>query len=67
VVVAAVDPSSAAAVAGVQAGDLIQEVEHKPVHNLGEYQQAVAARAGQPVLLLINRGGTTHYVIVELQ
>ncbi len=67
VVVTAVDPSSAAAVAGVQAGDLIQEVNHKPVHNQGEYQQAVAASGGQPVLLLINRGGTTHYVIVQLQ
>ena len=66
-VVTAVDPSSAAAVAGVQAGDLIQEVNHKPVHNQGEYQQAVAASGGQPVLLLINRGGTTHYVIVQLQ
>jgi len=67
VVVTAVDPSSAAADAGVQAGDLIQEVDHKPVHNQGEYQQAVAAIGGQPALLLINRGGTTHYVIVQLQ
>ena len=67
VVVTAVEPSSPAAVAGIQAGDLIQEVNHKPVHNVNEYQQAISASKGGPVLLLINRGGTTHYVLIQPQ
>jgi serine protease Do len=67
VVVTAVDPSSTAAVAGVQTGDLIEEVNHKPVHNVMEYDQAISAGGNQPVLLLINRHGTTHYVLVARQ
>ncbi len=67
IVVTAVDPSSPAAVAGVQTGDLIEEVNHKPVHNVNEYQETIGSSGNQSVLLLINRGGTTHYVIVQPQ
>ncbi len=67
VVIANVDPSSSAAVAGIQQGDVIEEVNHKPVHNVGDYHGAVAGLANQPVLLLVNRDGTTHYVVVEPQ
>lgn len=67
VVVTEVDLSTAAAVAGLQAGDVIEEVNHKPVRNLNEYQQAIDSMGNQPVLLLINRRGTTHYVIVRPQ
>ncbi len=67
VVVTAVDPSSTAAAAGIQTGDLIQEVNHKPVRNATEYQQAIAASGNQPVLLLTNRQGITHFVIVQPQ
>jgi serine protease Do len=67
VVVTAVDPSSQAAVAGIQTGDLIEEVNHTPVHNVNDYEQAIAANANKPVLLLINRQGTTHFVIVQPQ
>ena len=67
VVVNQVDPDSAAAQAGIQQGDVIQEVNHKPVHNVDEYQAALAGTANQPVLLLIDRGGTTLFVVVEPQ
>ncbi len=67
VVVADVDPSSPAAAAGVKHGDVIEEVDRKPVHNVGEYRQALAGRANQPVLLLINRGGNTLFVVVQPQ
>src|SRR6202167_3859058 len=61
VVVTNVDPSSAAAAAGLDRGDVIQEVNHKPVHNIAEYKQAVAAAGKQPVLLLVNlQGGVTN-------
>jgi Do/DeqQ family serine protease len=67
VVVAQADPSSEAAAAGIERGDIIQEVNHKPVHNLSEYRQEIAASGNQPVLLLINRGGTTHFVVIQPQ
>ncbi len=65
VVVESVDPSSAAAEVGLQRGQVIQEVNHKPVHNIAEYKQAIAAVGSQPVLLLVNQGGVTQYVVIE--
>ena len=67
VVVTEIDPSSAAAAAGITRGDVIEEVNRKPVRNVGEYQQAIGAGGNQPVLLLVNRAGTTHYVVIEPQ
>ncbi|HUA96776.1 MAG TPA: DegQ family serine endoprotease [Terracidiphilus sp.] len=67
VVVTGVDPSSSAAAAGLQHGDVIEEVDHQPVHNLQEYNKAIAGRADQPVLLLVSRGGQTSFVVVEPQ
>ena len=65
VVVTSVNESSPAAAADLEKGDVIQEVNRKAVHDVGQYRSAVAASAGQPVLLLIDRGGTTHYLVVE--
>jgi serine protease Do len=65
VVVESVDPSSAASAVGLQRGDVIQEVNHQPVRSISEYKQAVAAAGKQPVLLLVNSGGVTHYEVVE--
>ncbi|HWF38676.1 MAG TPA: Do family serine endopeptidase [Candidatus Acidoferrales bacterium] len=65
VVVTSVDPASAAATAGVQAGDVIQDVNRKPVNNTEQYEQALQGKTNQAVLLLLNRKGTTHFVVVE--
>ncbi len=67
VVVMHVDPTSGAAQAGVQRGDVIEEVDHMPVENVQQYNKALAGRAGQPVLLLISRGGETSYLVVQPQ
>ena len=67
VVVTQVDPSSPAATAGIMRGDVIEEVNRKPVRSVEEYQQAIGAGGNQPVLLLVNRSGTTHYVVIEPQ
>lgn len=67
VVVTNVDPSSAAAAANIQQGDVIQEVDHMPVHTVQEYEQAIAGKVNQPALLLINEGGSTHFVVVTPQ
>src|SRR6202046_5436049 len=65
VVVTAVDPSSAAAAAGVSRGDVIQEINHKSVMTSAQYKQLMSGTNGQPILLLVNSGGVTHYLVVE--
>jgi len=67
VVVSEVDPSSVAAEAGLQRGDVIQEVNRKPVKTVEQYNEGLAGADKQSVLLLVNHGGTTHYVIVQPQ
>lgn len=67
VVVTSVNPSSAAAAAGLQEGDVIQEVNRKPVKNVSEYRQALQSGNNPSVLLLIHRGGTSHFVVVSPQ
>ena len=65
-VVAGVEPGSPAGEAGLTEGDVIQEVNRKPVHNVQEMRQALSsAGKNQPILLLINRGGSTTYVAIE--
>jgi serine protease Do len=64
VVVASVDPSSPAA-GTLQRGDVIQQVNRKPVNNVTEYNQYVQAAGTSPVLLLVNRDSQTIYVVVS--
>ncbi len=65
VVVDSVDPSSTAAEAGLNRGDVIQEVNHKPVTSVSEYEHAIQSSAKGPVLLLVNNGGFTRYVAID--
>jgi len=65
VVVRTVRPDSAAAAAGLRSGDVIQEVNRKPVTSPEEFQRELRLAGAQPVLLLVNRGGSTFYVAVE--
>ena len=65
VVVDNVDPSSRAAEAGLQNGDVIQQVNHRSVSNSKEFSQAVSASAkDEPVLLLVERNGGTMFLAV---
>jgi serine protease Do len=67
VVVTSVDPSSPAAAAQppIGRGDVIAEINHKPIRSVSDYKQAVAAAANQPLLLLVNHGGVTGYSVVQ--
>jgi serine protease Do len=67
VVVTSVDPSSPAAAAQppLRRGDVIQEINHKPIGSTSDYQQALSGADKQPVLILLNHGGVTGYVVVE--
>ena len=51
---------------GIQAGDVIKEVNHKTVRNLRDFDVAMAAvRQGQSVLFLLQRGKETFFVTME--
>jgi serine protease Do len=67
VLVINVELGSPAESAGIQAGDVIKEVNHKPVRNVKEYFSAAAdIQKGVPFLLLIKRGGRTFYVSIAI-
>jgi serine protease Do len=67
VVVASVDPSGPAAQAGIQAGDVIEQVNRQPVRTPEDVEKALAASGNRPPLLLINRQGQTAFVPVPQQ
>ncbi len=67
VVVTSVDPASQAAAAGLERGDVIQEVNHKPVSSIEDYRRAVSAAGKSSILLLVNQQGVTNYVVIESQ
>ena len=61
VVVTDIDPSSPVADSGLRQGDVIQEVNHQPVRNVADFDQAVR-KAGKEPLLLVNREGHTLFI-----
>lgn len=68
VVVTRVEPGSPAADAGIQTGDLVQEVNRKPVKNVEDFVQKVEKAKGQDnILLLIQRGQNNMFAAVTLK
>jgi Do/DeqQ family serine protease len=65
VVVTNVDPGSKAAEAGLQRGDVIQEVNRKPVNSVADFRAAVREAGNAPILLyVVNQGGQTGYRVI---
>jgi serine protease Do len=65
VVIVEVQSDSPAADAGLRRGDVIQELNRKPIGDVNEFQQAMSQAGNGQVLLLINRGGNTVFIAVE--
>jgi serine protease Do len=66
VVVTQVDPDGPAAEAGLRRGDVILEVNRKPVKNAGSYRKALkAAGEGKSVLFLVRRGDNTIFLAIK--
>jgi len=61
VVVTDISPSSPLVNAGLRTGDVIQEVNHQPVKNVSQLEEAVR-KAGKNPLLLVNRKGNTLFI-----
>jgi serine protease Do len=64
-VVEDVAPASAASDAGLRSGDVIVEVNHKPVGSLSQFQEAVKSNPDRPALLLVNRQGGELFVALS--
>jgi serine protease Do len=64
-VVTRLDPSGAAAEAGILQGDLIQEVNRQPVRTLGDFNGAISRSGTRPALILVNRRGNTIYLTLR--
>ena len=66
VVVLDVEPGSRAAVSGIAAGDVIQEINHEPVHGVDSYNMSASRlRKETSVLLLIIREGRPLYAVLS--
>ena len=67
VVVDAVEPGSPAEESGISQGDLIKEVNRKPVTTAKEFQGLIGKlRSGDTAALLVRRGETTAYMGVQV-
>jgi serine protease Do len=62
VVISGVEPTGAAASAGLREGDLIQQVNGKPVRTAEDVRGALNAAGDKPAVLLITRGNNTIFV-----
>lgn len=65
VVVDSVDPTGPAAVANIQRGDVIQEVNHQTVRSADDLRNALAKTGSGPALFLINRRGETVFLAIR--
>ena len=67
VVILRVAPGSASDIAGLQAGDVILEINKQHVADLRQYGQIMAKiEQGKPILLLLQRAGQTFFVTIAL-
>jgi len=60
-----VDPSGAAANAGLRQGDLIQEVNQRPVRTFTEFSAAIQQSGSRPALLLVKRRNAVIYITLR--
>ena len=68
VLVSDVTAGLSAAEAGIKRGDVITEIDRKPIVNMLEYKSSLGAiKKGRTVLFLIKRGGTTIYIAVRIK
>jgi Do/DeqQ family serine protease len=66
-VVVGVDPAGPAATAGFRPGDVIEQVNGRPVGDAAELKAAVKASGDRPALVLVNRDGGTLFLALERQ
>ena len=67
VVVTGVEPDSGADRAGLMPGDVIREINRKPVKSVQDYEKAASSlKKGENVLMLINRRGASLFLSAKV-
>ncbi len=67
VYISQVKPGSPASDAGLRRGDLIKEINRKPVKTLRDYNAAIKKASGRKdILFLVRRGPNTIYIVLEV-
>jgi S1-C subfamily serine protease len=65
-VVTEVQLSGPAGGAGVMRGDILRELDHHVIRTLADYEEAAnGISPGQTALLLLQRGATSFYVVID--
>ena len=65
--IAGLEAGSPAAEAGLNMGDVVMEIDNKPIKNRGDYTKAVAGKKGGDILrFLVKRGGNTMFFTVAI-
>ncbi len=66
VVITSVEPGSAADDAGLRRGDVIMEMDRKPIHTIDDYRRAVKeTKKGKGILFLVRRGDSTLFLALK--
>jgi serine protease Do len=65
VVVSDVPDGSPAADAGLERGDVIEQINRQPVNSVADYHRLISQAGKQPLVLLVNRGGNTMFMVVQ--
>ena len=65
VVVTQVEPGSIAAMAGIERGSLILQVNRQPVKSAADFDRAVEKTGGRRVLLLLRQGGMQRFIALN--
>ena len=66
VIISRVTQDSPAEEAGLKRGDVIREVNRRPVAGVRDYERAVSSTKGKELLFLIKRRESTIYVVIKL-
>jgi serine protease Do len=65
VIITAVDPGGPAAAAGFRRGDVILEIDRKPIRSLSDYEKAIAAAKDKNLLFLVRRGDANIFLALK--
>ncbi len=66
VVVTNVKQGDAADDAGLQPGDVITDIDHRPIRDLAQFNQALQVYKGKTVLLTVRRGNYIHFTTITI-
>jgi serine protease Do len=69
IIITNIQKGSPAHTAGLSKGDLIVEIQHKPIANVDDFQQAISNIHGREDILMFikHQNGTSRFVVIEKQ